>query len=122
MATLNRTILTLFRLYWRTARSLLFLIHTQRLSRRPSLYVDVFSPYLRIRFLTPQALIVASCISLVATVGLLAAIAVCSNSILYLPRPNVLQKDVCVQYARCQKPKYVCADACRFLFCITTPQ
>jgi hypothetical protein len=31
----------------------------------------------------PQALIVASCISLVATVGLLAAIAVRSNSILY---------------------------------------
>jgi len=69
----------------------------------------------------PQALIVASCVSLVATVGLLAAIAVRSNLILYLPRLNVAQ-DVCVQYAHYQEPKHVCANACSFLFCLATPQ
>jgi hypothetical protein len=93
MATRNRKVLIPSRSPWKMARSLLFSIHTQRRSRRPSPYVN--DPFFLIRtfvLIPPQALIVASCISLVATVGLLAAIAVRPNSIPYLPRTNVLQK------------------------------
>lgn len=44
MAILNRMIPTLSQKFWRTERSLLLWIHTQRLSQRPSSYVNVPFP------------------------------------------------------------------------------
>lgn len=104
------------------ARSLLLSKYTQRRSQSPSSYVDV---HFSVR---TSVLILAGIYRCILyffgchcrTVGG-DRCAFQLDTVLYLHRPDFLQ-DVCVQYARYQKPKHVCADACRLLFCFATPQ